>query len=139
MALSLVRTLVADYIRTIVASAMRLLYAEKFISVDKRADKTCKCWILTLHPNLTSEHCGTDLLADVIVWTCIEPCLAIVCACLPLLHPFFKRHSPEKIVGAHSSGYSSVQTNNPARTLHSAKEFDEYSERVAKFQENVID
>jgi hypothetical protein len=118
---------------------MRLLSAERFISVDRRADKTCKSLLSLSQPCLTSEPCGTDLLANVIIWTCIEPSLGIMCGCLPLLHPFFKRYSPEKIVGAHRSGYSSVQTNNPAATHRSAKGFEEYTERVAHFHENVID
>jgi len=80
-----------------------------------------------------------DLLADLIIWSCLEPSLGIACACLPLLHPFFKRHSPETVVGAHSSGYLSVKTNNPTRVHHSAKDFEEFSERVTQFHENVID
>jgi hypothetical protein len=74
-----------------------------------------------------------------IIWSCLEPSLGIACACLPLLHPFFKRHSPEEIVGAHSSGYSSIKANNPAHVHHSAKDFQEFSDRVTQFHENVID
>jgi hypothetical protein len=55
------------------------------------------------------------------------------------LHPFFKRHSPEKIVGAHSSGYSSVKANHPVRVHHSARDFEEFSDRVTQFYENVIE
>jgi hypothetical protein len=74
-----------------------------------------------------------------IIWSCLEPPLGIACACLPLLHPFFKRHSPEKIVGAHSSGYSGANTNNPARVHHSVKDSKEFSGRTTQFHENIID
>ena len=136
---SLFCTAFADYTRAVVASAMRLVFAERFISVDRQGDKTCKYEISMMYSCLPAKTCGIDLLADVLVWTCIEPSLGIVCACLPLLHPFFKRHSPEKVVGAHSSGYASVQTNNPASVHRNAKDFEDYSARVAHFHENVID
>jgi hypothetical protein len=116
---------------------MRLLNAERFIRVHRRADKTCESQYRSRFSPLNSF--GTDLMADLIIWSCIEPSLGIVCACLPLLHPFFKRHSPEKIVGAYSDGYSSVHTNNPAHIPHTSKEFEEFSERVAQYHENIIE
>jgi hypothetical protein len=39
------------------------------------------------------------------VWSMLEPCIGIMCICIPLLHPYFKRHSPEDIVGANRPVY----------------------------------
>jgi hypothetical protein len=78
------------------------------------------------------------------LWSTIEPCVGIVCACLPLLHPYFKRHSPEAIVGANSAGYGVLSTDRNDRDRVSSvykdpRGFTMYMSRVSEYHENVIE
>ena len=42
------------------------------------------------------------------IWSSIKPSVSIISLCLPPLHPFFKRHAPEAIVGANTAHYGWV-------------------------------
>ena len=41
-----------------------------------------------------------DGLTFVVIWTAIEPCTSILCACLPTYGPIFHAHTPESLVGS---------------------------------------
>ena len=72
------------------------------------------------------------------VWSTIEPCLGIICICLPLLHPYFRRHAPETIIAAHSAAYKLV--DQPVAKVYSDRgSFGRYESRVQGYHENVIE
>ncbi|RDW65716.1 putative integral membrane protein Pth11-like [Aspergillus mulundensis] len=60
----------------------------------------------------------TWLLGDAYVWTAVEPCIGIVCACLPALNPLVRR-GLQRIglmsAGAGGSGSSPIPTPTPTR------------------------
>lgn len=48
------------------------------------------CRIIALHKN-THGTDATWTMAPVFIWSCVEPFVGIVCACLPTFGPFFRR------------------------------------------------
>jgi hypothetical protein len=51
---------------------------------------------------------------SLIVWSSVEPCLAVIGACLPTLRPLFSGMSPESVIGSIRSALSlqSVEKRN---------------------------
>jgi hypothetical protein len=74
---------------------------------------------------------------NLIIWSTLEPCMGIICACLPLLHPYFKRHSPEAIVGANSVGYGVIHGRES--TYSDPKGLSVYMSHISDYHENVIE
>lgn len=50
----------------------------------------------------------TWIMGDVFIWSSVEPCIGIVCACLPTLQPLFRRAFKSLLSskGAHTTGPS---------------------------------
>ncbi|MCJ1352868.1 MAG: hypothetical protein MMC33_002852 [Icmadophila ericetorum] len=68
---------------------------------------TCLTSIIRLHyliaylsPAAQASEDFTYDLANIIIWSAIEPCFGIVCACLPTLGPVFRGRSTESLVGS---------------------------------------
>ena len=60
--------------------------------------------------------------------------MGIISACLPLLHPYFKRYSPEAIVRANSAGYGGHDSE-----CGDPKGFSMYMNHVSDYYEHVIE
>ena len=73
-----------------------------------------------------------------VLWSTLEPCVGIICACLPLLHPYFKRHSPEAIVGANSAGYGVIAGGRDS-VYKDPRGLSMYMSHVSDYHENVIE
>jgi len=77
---------------------------------------------------------------SIFVWAILEPCLGIICTCLPLLHPYFKRHAPEVILGASRSGYGPIELVQPtANVYRDQRDMSLYMDKVHRYHENVIE
>ena len=66
-----------------------------------------------------------DSIANIILWSAIEPCVGIICACLPTLGPIFQRRTLRAIVKSvvsffaiHSKGSSDSQFSLPTVKEH---------------------
>lgn len=70
------------YNSTCITSIVRLYYLVQYLSPAAQA----------------SEDFTYDL-ANIIIWSAIEPCFGIICACLPTLGPIFRGRSPESLIG----------------------------------------
>jgi hypothetical protein len=73
----------------------------------------------------TKGNDPTYLIAPVFVWSCVEPFIGIVCACLPTFAPFFRRWWTEKVTksgksGPYSSG-SAPHTSESGRRFSKSK------------------
>ena len=74
------------------------------------------------------------------IWSSIEPSVSIISACLPLLHPFFKRHAPEAIVDASRAPYGFLPVKAEANDIyHDPKGMSMFLDKVDQYQERVID
>jgi hypothetical protein len=72
------------------------------------------------------------------IWSSIEPSVGIISACLPLLHPFFKRHAPEAIVGANSTTYGLMRIETDD-IYEDPRGLSMYLDKVDKYHERVIE
>jgi len=64
--------------------------------------------------------------------------MSIISACLPLLHPYFKRHSPEAVVAANRRVYDLVHA--PTEDMYDdPRGLSMYMGKVQNYHENVIE
>jgi len=101
----------------VIAGAVRLVYARQF------------------HRNHFDVTYAMHHLA---IWSSIEPSVGIISACLPLLHPFFKRHAPEAIVDANSAIYGLMRAK-PDGVYHNPRGVSISLDKVDQYHENVIE
>ena len=100
--------LIPCYDSVCISSIVRLYYFAILLnpSADQLADFTCMSPFLLLPsscPLVNSEptpnpNPGTDNLTNLSIWSAIEPCLGVICACLPVLGPIFQCHYPRTVV-----------------------------------------
>ncbi|PWY77000.1 hypothetical protein BO70DRAFT_295136 [Aspergillus heteromorphus CBS 117.55] len=55
----------------------------------------------------------TWIMGDVFIWSSVEPCVGIVCACLPTLQPLF-RHTLQQLFGSRVGRYLGSSANKPS-------------------------
>lgn len=97
--------------------------------------------IVRLFYALRFRHHGSDITYEMYrlaIWSCIEPSMGIISACLPLLHPFFKRHAPEAIVGANTVPYGLLRAETED-IYHDPRGMSMYLDEVDKYHERVIE
>jgi hypothetical protein len=63
------------------------------------------CRIIALHKN-THGTDATWTMAPVFIWSCVEPFVGIICACLPTFGPFFRRWWSKARTGRSSNSRS---------------------------------
>lgn len=66
--------------------------------------------------NTTDKYILLDSLVQPAMWTEVEPCVGIICACLPTLRPLFK-----ECITSLSSKYSEYTNSRPSRQPRSKK------------------
>lgn len=72
------------------------------------------------------------------IWSSIEPSVGIISACLPLIHPFFKRHAPEAIVDANTVPYGLLRAEAD-NVYHDPRGMSMYVDKVQRYHEQVIE
>ncbi|MCJ1312975.1 hypothetical protein MMC25_006651 [Agyrium rufum] len=97
-----------------IASVVRLYYLAKY-----------------LNPSYSATGDITYDITDIIIWSAIEPCVGIICACLPTLGPIFRTHSFESWFGgirsymrlgsSRKSSQSSASGSNDVSLQHSSE------------------
>lgn len=60
-------------------------------------------------------------MSDSFVWSCVEPCIGIVCACLPTLRPLLRRIFPRFILWGSSSKRLQTPNNNTSSAFKSSQ------------------
>lgn len=85
-----------------------------------------------------NNHDTTFDMHHLAIWSSIEPSVGIISACLPVLHPFFKRHSPETIVGANTTPYGLLRIETDD-IYNDPRGMSMYLDTVDKYHERVID
>ena len=102
-----------------VSSAFRIYY---FHTTHTSASEDFTCMFSSLCTVLETVKMLISFLDDtynIFIWTVIEPCMGIICACLPILGPVFQGgHSPESLIGSIRS-YISVRTQKSNRSKSS--------------------
>ena len=65
-----------------------------------------------------------DNLANIILWSATEPCVGVICACLPTLGPVFQRRTLQAIIKSIGSFFTihSKRSNNSQFSLPTVKE-----------------
>jgi hypothetical protein len=97
--------------------------------------------IVRLFYALQFHHNDMDItftMHNLAIWSSIEPSVGIISACLPLLHPFFKRHAPEAIVGANTVPYGLLRAETDD-VYHDPRGMSMYLDKVDKYHERVIE
>ena len=85
-----------------VASAFRIYYFHT-THTSASEDFTCTppCLRLRVLIGDPADLILEDDTYDIFIWTVIEPCMGVVCACLPTLGPLFQgSHSVESFIGS---------------------------------------
>ena len=101
-----------------VSGALRVYY---FVTVqlDPNLDFTCTYIAIAKHTSIREAHTfSLDDTYNVFIWTSIEPCVGIVCACLPTLGPLFTAgHGAESMLGSFKNYMRlRTQSNRSKRT-----------------------
>jgi hypothetical protein len=97
--------------------------------------------IVRLFYALQFRHNNQDVtftMHNLAIWSSIEPSVGIISACLPLLHPFFKRHAPEAIVRASTIPYGLLRPETED-VYHDPRDMSMYLDKVDKYHDRVIE
>lgn len=69
-----------------IASIIRIQY---LVRVEESIDFTCKFYLQNLQNQILLKY-RLDTEVESLIWSVIEPCTGIVCACLSTLRPLFR-------------------------------------------------